>query len=81
MLADDLNASAQSEFHAVKEDQAVTPNPNAQRFVTIAAGPGMSSTALYAALQISHGAMPNVILDSNQMENIVTYILSLRDGG
>jgi mono/diheme cytochrome c family protein len=70
-----------AECHAVQKRQAPSPNPSAPRFVTIAAVPGMSSTALYAALQTSHRLMPNVILDSNQMTDIVAYILTLRDGG
>ena len=70
-----------AECHAVRKNQDASPNPSAPRFATIAAVPGMSSTALYAALQTSHRTMPNVILDSDQMTNIIAYILSLRGGG
>ncbi len=70
-----------AECHAVRRDQGASPNPSAPPFAAIAAVPGMSSTALSAALQTSHRTMPNVILDSHQITNIIAYILSLRGGG
>jgi mono/diheme cytochrome c family protein len=67
-----------SECHAVEKSQARSPNPASPTFETIANTPGMTAIALSAALQRPHRAMPNVMLDANQLSSIVAYILSLR---
>jgi mono/diheme cytochrome c family protein len=69
-----------SECHAVQKAQSRSPNAAAPRFEVIANTPGMTATALAAALQTSHRTMPNVILEPNDFSNIVAYILSLREG-
>ena len=67
-----------SECHAVDRTQALSPNPAAPRFETIANVPGMTGAALSAALQTPHRTMPNVMLDADQLRKIVAYVLSLR---
>jgi mono/diheme cytochrome c family protein len=70
-----------ADCHAITRKDAMSPNPAAPRFETIAASPGMSSTALNAALQTSHRSMPNIVLEADEMRNVIAYILSLRPGG
>jgi len=67
-----------AQCHAVGKDEGRSPNANAPRFQVIASVPGMTATALSAALNTSHRTMPNIILDAEQQANIVTYILSLK---
>ena len=70
-----------AECHAVQQGSAGSPNGDAPRFETIAAVPGMTATALRVALQTSHRTMPNVMLETNELADIVAYILSLKEGG
>jgi cytochrome c len=67
-----------AQCHAVSRDEGRSPNANAPRFQVIASVPGMTATALSAALNTSHRTMPNIILDAEQQANIIAYILSLK---
>jgi mono/diheme cytochrome c family protein len=67
-----------TECHAVGNDDARSPNAQAPRFLTIAAVPGMTATALSAALNTSHRTMPNIILQPEEQAHIIAYILSLK---
>jgi mono/diheme cytochrome c family protein len=67
-----------SECHAVRKEQARSPNPKAPRFEAVATTPGMTSIALSAALNTPHTSMPNVMLEPEERADIVAYILSLR---
>jgi len=66
------------ECHAVRKDQARSPNENAPRFDVIASVPGMTAIALSAALNTSHRSMPNIMLEAHEQANIIAYILSLK---
>ena len=66
-----------SQCHAV-EKGARSPTVSAPPFEVIANTPGMTATAISAALQTSHRTMPNVMLDSDQLSKIVAYLLSLK---
>jgi mono/diheme cytochrome c family protein len=72
-VAKDLCASC----HAIYPG-AVSPNFKAPTFAIIAAVPGMTPLALSVTLRTSHKEMPNIILDAEQRENVIAYILSLR---
>lgn len=67
-----------SECHAIGTAQVPSPNSAAPRFETIANIPGMTSTALSVALRTSHQTMPNLVLDGDELQGVVAYILSLR---
>jgi mono/diheme cytochrome c family protein len=67
-----------AECHAVQKAYSPSPNAIAPRFQTIAAIPGMTATALSAALNTSHRAMPNIMLAADQQADIIAYILSLK---
>jgi cytochrome c len=73
--------SAQSlcaQCHAVEKGQARSPNAEAPSFPAIAAVPGMTATALSAALNTSHRSMPNILLEPDDQANIIAYILTLK---
>ena len=67
-----------AECHAVRARELRSPNAEAPRFATIASTPGMTAMALNAALHTSHRTMPNVVLDADETDNVVAYILSLK---
>jgi cytochrome c len=67
-----------AECHAVQKEYPRSPNANAPRFQAIAAIPGMTATALSAALNTSHRAMPNILLAADEQADIIAYILSLK---
>ena len=41
--------------------------------------PGLTSAALAAALQTSHHTMPNLVIKGDAANNIIAYILSLKE--
>src|SRR5262245_36737209 len=67
-----------SACHAIDRRQAQSPNPAAPRFETIANVPGMTAMALTVALRTPHRTMPNLILETNEINNVAAYILSLK---
>ena len=67
-----------SQCHAVRKEQAQSPNENAPRFQVIASVPGMTSIALSAALNTSHRTMPNIMLQADEQADVIAYILSLK---
>ena len=67
-----------AQCHAVRKEQARSPNQNAPRFEVIASVPGMTAIALSAALNTSHRSMPNIMLEADERANIIAYILSLK---
>ena len=75
-----LARSVCAQCHAVQNGQLRSPNPMAPSFSNLAKWPGMTDMALRAWLQSSHPVMPNIILDEDQRNNVITYILSLKAG-
>jgi len=67
-----------AQCHATVPEQDRSPNPKAPRFTEFDLTPGMTSTALLVALTTPHAGMPMFILTSDQREDIIAYILSLR---
>jgi mono/diheme cytochrome c family protein len=67
-----------SQCHAVRKEQAQSPNENAPRFQVIASVPGMTSIALSAALNTSHRTMPNIMLQPDEQADVIAYILTLK---
>ena len=67
-----------AECHAVQKEYSPSPNAIAPRFQAIAAIPGMTATALSAALNTSHRAMPNIMLPGDDQADIIAYILTLK---
>jgi mono/diheme cytochrome c family protein len=68
-----------ADCHAVNPKQTVSPNPRLATFETIANTPGVTAIALTAWLQTSHKEMPNIIVPVRDRENLIAYILSLKN--
>ena len=67
-----------AECHAVQKEYSRSANANAPRFQAIASIPGMTATALSAALNTPHRVMPNIMLVADEQADIIAYILSLK---
>jgi hypothetical protein len=67
-----------AECHALQKQYSRSPNANAPHFQAVASIPGMTATALSAALNTSHRAMPNIMLPADEQADITAYILSLK---
>ncbi len=67
-----------AECHAVGVQNVRSPHPEAPSFAAIAATPGMTAMALNAFFQTSHRVMPNFILTTDQTNEIIAYILSIK---
>jgi mono/diheme cytochrome c family protein len=64
--------------HAIRSVQARSPNGRAPNFVELANTPGMTTAALTVALTTPHAGMPMFVLSSEQRQDIIAYILSLK---
>ena len=67
------------ECHNVLNSTAPSPNGDAPPFRTVANTPGMTITALTVWSRTSHPSMPNLVIAPPEMDNLIAYILSLRD--
>jgi mono/diheme cytochrome c family protein len=67
-----------AECHAVGRRDLHSPNSRSPSFVAIASTPGMTAMALNVILHTSHRNMPNIILNAEQTNGIIAYILSLK---
>ena len=59
-------------------DQKDSPRTDAASFDVIASAPGMSALALNVWLTTPHREMPHIILDTDEREDLIAYIASLR---
>jgi mono/diheme cytochrome c family protein len=67
-----------SECHAIDKSQLASPNPASPRFVAIANSKGITALALTVALRTSHREMPNLILETDDLRDVIAYIISLK---
>ena len=68
-----------STCHNVLRSEGPSPNRRAPSFKQIANTPGMSITALTVWSRTTHPTMPNLVIDPNDMDDLIAYMLSLRD--
>jgi mono/diheme cytochrome c family protein len=64
--------------HAVNAGEAYSPHPGARNFTSAAKTSGMTGRALAVWLDTSHPTMPDFILRTEDRDNVIAYILSLR---
>jgi cytochrome c len=64
--------------HSISPDQQVRGSERGPSFSSLAEQPGLSREKLAAALSVPHPEMPAVSLSSDQLRDIVEYILSLK---
>ena len=81
-IAEQLCASC----HAVMPGEGVDPHPDplpferheALPFEDIANTPGITAMALFSWLSTSHPTIPDIVLEEEEMQNVVAYILTLK---
>ena len=64
--------------HALNRGET-SPEPTAPPFGDVANTKGMTATALTVWLTTSHPTMPNIVIEPHDMDNVVAYILSLKE--
>jgi mono/diheme cytochrome c family protein len=68
-----------SQCHAIKPNQ-ISANPDAPRFPDVAAEPSITEYSLRVFLKTPHLKMPNIMMKPDDMDDIVSYILSMKSG-
>lgn len=68
-----------AECHWVSPKESMSPNLSATSFKEIANVPGMTAQALFVWFRTPHQTMPNFILEIENEEDVIAYILSLKD--
>jgi mono/diheme cytochrome c family protein len=68
-----------TECHGVQAEDDLSPNLDAPTFRSVANTPGMTYTALSVWFQSPHPSMPNLIIPPEDVANVATYILSLKE--
>jgi mono/diheme cytochrome c family protein len=68
-----------SDCHNILRTDAASPNRQAPAFKKIANTPGMSITALTVWSRTAHRTMPNLVIQPNDMDDLIAYVLGLRD--
>lgn len=63
--------------HAVEPGQQ-SPNPKAPTFAAVANEPSATPYSLHVFLQTTHATMPNFVIQSDDIDDIVAYIGSLK---
>jgi mono/diheme cytochrome c family protein len=66
-----------AQCHAVKPSQ-VSADPAAPTFSELAAEPSVTESAIRVLLRTPHSTMPNFMINADDIDDIASYILSLR---
>lgn len=70
-----------AECHSVEPvTDDMSPNYAAPRFIDIANTPGMTERALAVSMQTPHETMPDLIIPESDRDDLIAYIMSLKDG-
>ena len=64
--------------HGIGDADKKSPNLSAPTFASVAATSGMSGRALAVWLQTSHPTMPNFLVDREDRDNVIAYIMSMQ---
>jgi mono/diheme cytochrome c family protein len=64
--------------HAVAAEQRSPAMDGAPAFLTLARDPAISELSLRAFLQTPHSRMPNIMLTRREIDDVISYILSMR---
>lgn len=67
------------ECHGVLPEDITSPKLESPTFKVIANTPGITRIALTAWFQTPHPTMPNLIIEGEDLDNVISYILSLKD--
>ena len=66
-----------SQCHGIKRGEK-SPNVAAPSFTDVAAEPSLTEYTLRVFLQTPHPTMPNLIITRDEMDDLVSYIVSLK---
>jgi mono/diheme cytochrome c family protein len=69
-----------AQCHGIGPEDA-SPDPDAPPFAEIAAERSVTEYSLRVFFRTSHRKMPNFILEPDETDDVIRYILSLRRGG
>jgi mono/diheme cytochrome c family protein len=67
--------------HAILFEDLASPNPASPPFKVVADTPGMTRTALSVFFQTPHPTMPNLLVEGDDADDLIAYILSLKGEG
>ena len=65
--------------HVVSDEQFVDPDVGTPTFFEVADDPAVTALSLRVFLQTPHATMPDLILSPDETDDIISYILSLRE--
>lgn len=65
--------------HAIKPGAGESPVPEAPAFEQVANTPGWNERALMVFFRTPHASMPNLVITGSDADNIIAYIMSLKD--
>jgi mono/diheme cytochrome c family protein len=68
-----------AQCHAVEPGDESSPNFAAPSFTSVAKTSGMTGRALAAWFDTSHPSMPNFVLHTDDRDNVIAYIMSLKN--
>jgi mono/diheme cytochrome c family protein len=68
-----------AECHMVGPEGGLSEITDAKSFKRIANRPGMSAMAIGVWMQSNHESMPHIVPSAEDLNNVVTYIVSLKD--
>jgi mono/diheme cytochrome c family protein len=64
--------------HAVAQDQRRPALDGVPAFLTLARDPAITELSLRAFLQTPHARMPSIMLSRREIDDVISYILSMR---
>lgn len=67
-----------SHCHAIEKDNLLSPDPEAPSFADVAADPSITEYMLRVFLRTPHPTMPNLIIKPDDLDDLVSYIMSLK---
>jgi len=65
--------------HGINRDSESSPVPEATTFRVFANTPGVNRTAMIVFLRTPHPTMPNLVVTGDDADDVIAYILSLKD--
>lgn len=68
-----------AECHLVADEAGLSPRSGVKTFKEIANTPGMSAMAIGAWMQSEHEHMPHIVLAPGDLNDVISYIVSLKD--
>jgi mono/diheme cytochrome c family protein len=74
----DFAAAMCADCHAVGPEDAGSPDKSAPSFKSVADMTSTTRTSLVVWFQSSHPTMPNIKLSDDEVDDVIAYILSLR---